>query len=60
MCKNVLLHFQYDERIAVIRMFHNVLAPGGFLSMEQTQKLPNETAYLFEQVTNDGQLFRKN
>jgi hypothetical protein len=27
--------------------------------MEQTQKLPRETAYFFEQVTDDGQLFRK-
>ena len=58
-CKNVLLHFQYSERIEVIKMFHETLMPDGYFSMEQTQILPKEVAHLFEQVTSDGQLFRK-
>ncbi|GBF35103.1 chemotaxis protein methyltransferase CheR [Desulfocucumis palustris] len=58
-CKNVLLHFQPEGRAEVLKMFHRALAPGGYLAMEQTQKLPRETAYLFEQVTDDAQLFRK-
>lgn len=58
-CKNVLLHFQPAERVEVIRMFHKALAPGGFFATEQTQKLPREAACLFEQVTDDAQLFRK-
>lgn len=59
MCKNVLLHFQQQERAAVIRMFHAALAPGGFFATEQTQKLPDEVAGMFEQVSPEGQLFRK-
>lgn len=59
MCKNVLLHFQQQERAAVIRMFHASLAPGGFFATEQTQKLPDEVAGMFEQVSPEGQLFRK-
>jgi len=59
LCKNVLLHFQYEERIEVIKMFHRSLSPGGFFATEQTQKLPKEVANLFEQVTADAQLFRK-
>lgn len=58
-CKNVLLHFQPAERVEVIRMFHRSLAPGGFFATEQTQKMPNEAARLFEQVVPDGQLHRK-
>jgi chemotaxis protein methyltransferase CheR len=58
-CKNVLLHFQSEQRIDVIKMFYEVLAPDGFLAVEQTQKLPIETAHLFTQVSSDGQLFRK-
>ena len=58
-CKNVLLHFKYSERIEVIKMFYNVLLPNGFFSTEQTQKLPQEVEHLFERVTHDGQLFRK-
>jgi chemotaxis protein methyltransferase CheR len=59
MCKNVLLHFQQQERIEVFRMFHAALAPGGFFATEQTQKLPDEVAGLFEQVSPEGQLFRR-
>ncbi len=58
-CKNVLLHFQYAERIEVIKMFHKSLSPGGFFATEQTQKMPEEISHLFEQVVSDAQLFRK-
>lgn len=60
LCKNVLLHFDQQQRIAVLRMFHTALAPEGFLVMEQTQKLPPELSGLFTQVVSDAQLFRKN
>ncbi len=58
-CKNVLLHFQYSERIEVITMYHQALSPGGFLALENTQKMPVEILHLFEQVVPDAQLYRK-
>jgi chemotaxis protein methyltransferase CheR len=58
-CKNVLLHFQYPERVEVYRMFHQALAPGGFLATENTQKLPREVSHLFTQVVPDAQLYKK-
>lgn len=58
-CKNVLLHFQPEDRIAVIRMFHAALEDGGFFVTEQTQKLPKEIEGLFEPVVSNAQLFRK-
>ncbi len=58
-CKNVLLHFSAAQRIEVIRMFHGALAAGGFLAMEQTQKLPVELSHLFRRVVSDGQLYQK-
>ena len=58
-CKNVLLHFQPEQRIAVIKMFHDALEPGGFFATEQTQKMPPEMSGLFEQVVDNAQLFRK-
>lgn len=60
LCKNVLLHLQGAERIAVIKMFYDALGTGGFLATEQTQKIPDEVSHLFIQVTPDAQLFRKN
>jgi chemotaxis protein methyltransferase CheR len=58
-CKNVLLHFQYPERVEVFKMFHRSLAPGGYLATENTQKLPEEVAHLFTQVVPDSQLYKK-
>ncbi len=58
-CKNVLLHFQYAERIEVIKMYHQALCPGGYLAMENTQKMPVEIEHLFEQVVPDAQLYQK-
>ncbi|MBN2279753.1 MAG: chemotaxis protein CheR [Candidatus Marinimicrobia bacterium] len=59
MCKNVLLHFKPDERIQVIKMFHDTLLTGGLLAMEQTQSLPQEVIHLFDKIIDDGQIFRK-
>ncbi len=59
LCKNVLLHFQYPERIEVIKMFHNSLSEGGLFASEQTQKMPVEINHLFKQVVPDAQLFQK-
>jgi chemotaxis protein methyltransferase CheR len=58
-CKNVLLHFQYPERVEVFKMFHRALAPGGYLANENTQKLPPEVAHLFTQVVPDAQVYKK-
>jgi chemotaxis protein methyltransferase CheR len=59
LCKNVLLHFRAEERIEVIRMFRDSLAPGGFLAMEQTQKMPAEMEWGFQKVAPNGQIFQK-
>ncbi|MDW7731607.1 MAG: CheR family methyltransferase [Methanolobus sp.] len=58
LCKNVLLHFQEKERTEVIKMFHDAL-DGGYLAMEQTQKMPAELEDYFEPVVSNAQLYRK-
>jgi len=58
-CKNVLLHLRPEERINVIKMYHDVLVPGGFFVTEQTQKMPTELQGLFQQIVGNAQLFRK-
>jgi chemotaxis protein methyltransferase CheR len=59
LCKNVLLHFHPEERIEVLKMFHASLAPEGLLATENTQKIPEQLAPYFQQVTPDAQIFRK-
>jgi chemotaxis protein methyltransferase CheR len=58
-CKNVLLHFTASQRIDVIKMYYDSLAVGGYLALEQTQKLPNEVLHLFRPVVSSAQVFKK-
>lgn len=59
LCKNVLLHFHPEERVQVLKMFHESLAPEGLLATENTQKLPEELTGYFTQISMDAQIFRK-
>ena len=59
LCKNVLLHFRQEQRIEVLGMFHSVLEDPGFLAMEQTQKIPEEAAHLFQSLASNAQIFVK-
>ena len=58
-CKNVLLHFQYEQRVEVIKMFHQVLQDGGLFFTEQTQPLPEENYVHFEKIATDANVYRK-
>jgi chemotaxis protein methyltransferase CheR len=58
-CKNVLLHFTPEQRVAVIKMFHAALVDNGFFVTEQTQKMPPECDGLFRQLTQAAQIFQK-
>jgi len=58
-CKNVLLHFAYEQRVEVLKMFYEALLPGGYLALDELQDLPSEVAPLFARVLADGKLYRK-
>ncbi len=58
-CKNVLLHQNYEQRIKILEMFYNSMSPGGLLVMEQTQKLPDELSGKFELLAVNAQAYRK-
>lgn len=58
-CKNVLLHFNPQQRIDVLNMYYDMLLNGGLLAMENTQHLPNELAQKFKKIVDHFQLFEK-
>ena len=58
-CKNVLLHLGAAERVSVLRMFSESLAPGGLLLTETTQKMPAECAPLFARICADAELHER-
>jgi chemotaxis protein methyltransferase CheR len=58
-CKNVLLHFNYQQRIEVVDMYYNMLLKGGLLGMENTQNMPDELKSKFKRLVDYGQLYEK-
>jgi chemotaxis protein methyltransferase CheR len=58
-CKNVLLHFNFQQRVEVIKMYHNMLLGGGLLAMENTQSMPEELGHMFKRVVDYAQLYEK-
>lgn len=58
-CKNVLLHFNYQQRIDVLSMYHNMLLEGGLLAMENTQSMPQELNPMFKKLVDFAQLHEK-
>jgi chemotaxis protein methyltransferase CheR len=58
-CKNVLLHFNPEERVKVWQMFWGALEDEGFMLHEHTQKLPEEMNNKFVQTVINAQIFRK-
>jgi len=59
LCKNVLLHFPYPERVKVITMFHGALAADGLFVTEHTQEMPKECEHLFKQVVSNARIYKK-
>ncbi len=58
-CKNVLLHFNQQQRIDVLKMFHEMLLSNGLLAMENTQSMPPELNQQFEKIVDHAQIFAK-
>jgi chemotaxis protein methyltransferase CheR len=58
-CKNVLLHFDDQQRVGVLSMYHDMLLQGGLLVMENTQTMPNGLEQRFNKVSNYTQLYEK-
>jgi chemotaxis protein methyltransferase CheR len=58
-CKNVLLHFNYQQRIDVLTMYYDMLLKGGLLIMENTQSMPVELNQKFKKLVDYAQLYEK-
>lgn len=58
-CKNVLLHFNFEQQMKVFEMFYSALKKGGYLTMEQTQSIPSEMLSKFDKVLSDANIFQK-
>jgi chemotaxis protein methyltransferase CheR len=58
-CKNVLLHFNEEQRRKVLKMFHAALRTDGILVTENTQKIPAELSGAYRQMVCHAQVHEK-
>jgi chemotaxis protein methyltransferase CheR len=58
-CKNVLLHFNEEQRCKVLRMFHEALRFDGLVVTEHTQKMPASLGDMFRQMVCHAQIYAK-
>ena len=59
LCRNVIIYFQRDAQESLLREFHRILAPGGFLVLGKVETLLGEIRGLFSPVNARERVFRK-
>jgi chemotaxis protein methyltransferase CheR len=59
LCRNVIIYFQRDAQDALLREFHRILAPGGFLVLGKVETLLGDIRGLFSPVNARERVFRK-
>ncbi len=59
LCRNVIIYFEREAQEALLREFHRVLAPGGFLVLGKVETLLGDIRGLFSPVNARERVFRK-
>jgi len=59
LCRNVIIYFEREAQEALLREFHRVLAPGGFLVLGKVETLLGDIRSLFSPVNARERVFRK-
>jgi chemotaxis protein methyltransferase CheR len=42
-CRNVMIYFEQDTKLALVKRFYDVLAPGGYLFIGHAESIPRES-----------------
>jgi chemotaxis methyl-accepting protein methylase len=58
-CRNVIIYFDRTSQDALMRRFHDALAPGGFLVLGKVETLLGAARDLFEVVDQRQRIFRR-
>ena len=58
-CKNVLMHFNPEQQVRVLEMFHESLDINGFLVLDGAQRFPEEALRLFKRIRPSLPIYQK-
>jgi chemotaxis methyl-accepting protein methylase len=58
-CRNVLIYFDRDTQERLFEMFHEAVAPGGFLVLGKVETLLGRARSLFAPVNARERVFRR-
>ena len=58
-CRNVVIYFDRASQEALMRRFHDALAPGGFLVLGKVETVLGPSRALFEIVDQRQRIFRR-
>jgi len=58
-CRNVIIYFDRASQDALLRRFHDALAPGGFLVLGKVETVLGPSRALFEVVDHRQRIFRR-
>lgn len=58
-CKNVLMHFNPEQQVRVLEMFHEALDINGFLVLDGAQRFPEDAMHLFRRMRPSSPIYQK-
>lgn len=58
-CRNVIMYFDRDSQVDILRRMHKALVPGGFLVLGRAEGLVGDAAGLFEPVSLPMRVYRR-
>jgi chemotaxis methyl-accepting protein methylase len=59
MCRNVMIYFNSQLQLQLIKRFHERLAPGGFLVLGKTEVLLSERRHLFKVINLSERIYQR-
>ncbi|HLY73547.1 MAG TPA: CheR family methyltransferase, partial [Planctomycetota bacterium] len=58
-CRNVLVYLKPESRTRVLRQFHQILKPGGYLLLGESERLQGSLKEWFSPVDGQHALYRR-
>jgi chemotaxis protein methyltransferase CheR len=59
MCRNVFIYFDRAQQARIVDSFWNAMAPGAYLVIGRSEKMPTTEYARFEMINGRERIFRK-